>query len=611
MSLNRRNFLGTAGAAGLGLWASQFSWGQAAAKRPNIVWITAEDLSPILAPYGDTRANTPNLNTMAAEGFVYTNAFANSPVCAPARFTLATGIYPVCCGRAQEMRARGDVPPGVMGYSAYMREAGYYCTNNSKTDYNSNVEMNWHESSKDAHWRNRQPGQPFFAVFNFGQTHESTLRSRSKPSKSTEDIEVPPYLPDTQVVREDIAWIYQRVESLDFSVGRILKQLEEDGLADDTIVFFYGDHGGILPWSKRWLYDRGTQVPFIVRFGKNFSHLAPGKPGEKIERLVSFIDFPPCSMSLCGVQPPEHMQGDIFLGPQTDPEPGALHFNRGRMDERHDLVRAVRDKEFLYIRNFWPFIPHGLRMKTPWQIPTTQEWQRLHDEGKLNELQERFFQTRPFEELYEVKKDPHQIYNLADNADYAEILEKMRKRADAFALRVVDTGYHRSGVGEWGWVAQREPGAYPLERILDTAKLGAGATVKDLPEIINRLDDPDPDVRFWAACGCRTLEGKSKPAEAKLKERLDDPGLWTQVVAAEALYVMGEKEIGLKGLAKHAGDPMSEACLWALNAVDRSGAADALQKEIAHTLEVAQSRRDTPHNHYVKRLAGWLTRKAD
>ncbi len=616
MSLNRRTFLAGAGAAAGSLLLPQWLRGaDQAGRKPNILWITAEDLSPRLASYGDPNARTAVLDQMAREGVRYTRAFANSPVCAPARFTLALGMYPVCFGQAQDMRARGEVPEDILGYPAYLSRAGYHCTNNGKTDYNSDVQMHWDENqgwgqkNPDAHWRSRKPGQPFFSVFNFGQTHESALRSRPDDVEVPDTLEVEPFYPDHEEVREDLAWVYKRIEALDFQVGRILKQLEDDGLADDTIVFFYGDHGGILPWTKRWLYDRGTQVPLIVRFGKNFAHLAPAKPGGTCEELVSFVDFAPTALSLAGAKIPAHMQGRAFLGGQKTPEPACVHLNRGRMDERYDLMRGVRDRRYLYLRNFWPFIPHGQRMATPWRIRTTQLWQKLHDEGKLTPLQDRFFQPKVYEELYDTQADPNQIHNLIAGREHRKALETMRRRADEFALDVVDTGYHRSGAGQWGYKAQRKPEAYPLEKILKAAKRAGRAEPADLPKLLEGMSDSNPDVRFWSVCGCRQIGAGAARATGGLKDRLNDEGPMTQVTAAEALWVLGQKKEATAGLARHAGDATSPACLWALNAVERLGAGGALREQVAGALAQAKENRSTPLNNYVRRLAGYILSK--
>ncbi len=328
----------------------------AAESRPNILWITCEDMSPNMGCYGDTFAHTPNLDALAARGIRYTHAFSTSGVCAPSRSCLITGVYPSSLG-THFMRCRGELPEFIRCYSEYLRKAGYYCTNNSKTDYNFvHPRSAWDESSAKAHWRNRKPGQPFFAIFNNTDTHESKIRSRGaefarltarlKPEQRHDPakVKLPPYHADTPEARRDWANDYDLITAMDIESGDLLKQLDEDGVAEDTIVFFYSDHGVGLQRSKRWLYDSGMRVPLIVHFPKKFQHLAPLPSGSVTDRLVSFVDFAPTLLSLAGVPTPMHMQGVAFLGPKAGPPREYVYGIRDRMDERHDIIRAVRDQ---------------------------------------------------------------------------------------------------------------------------------------------------------------------------------------------------------------------------------------------------------------------------
>ena len=300
--------------------------------RPNILWITCEDISPNLGCFGDLYAVTPNLDRLATEGVRYTNAFAVIGVCAPARSTLITGMYAPSLG-THPMRCRGTLPDYVRCFPEYLRDAGYYCTNNVKTDYNfATPESAWDESSRQAHWRKRRAGQPFFSVFNFTSCHESqirlpeekyaertadfTSRQRHDPALAT----IPPYHPDTPEVRRDWARYADMITYMDREVGALLAELDADGLADDTIVIFFSDHGAGMPRSKRWLYDSSLRVPMIVRFPKKYQHLAPGEPGAITDRLVSFVDFAPTVLSLAGVLIADHMQGEPFLGEQARSE---------------------------------------------------------------------------------------------------------------------------------------------------------------------------------------------------------------------------------------------------------------------------------------------------
>ena len=333
-------------------------------RRPNILWITSEDNSPLLGCYGDTFATTPRLDKLAAEGVLYENAFANAPVCAPARCTIITGMY-ACSLGTHHMRSRYAIPSWVKAYPRYLRKAGYYCTNRSKTDNNIawNDKAPWNACSKRAGYGKRKPGQPFFSFVNITVSHESSIhRKQAKTRHDTAKVPLPPYHPDTPDIRHDWAQYYDKVEDMDGRVGRILDKLEADGLADDTIVFYYADHGGVLCRSKRFLYDTGTRVPMIVRFPKNYRHLAPGKPGTRTDRIVSFVGLAPTLLSLAGIKVPDHMQGEAFLGAQARPERDYAYLFRGRMDERYDMARAIRDKKYKYIRNYMPHRIWGLHV---------------------------------------------------------------------------------------------------------------------------------------------------------------------------------------------------------------------------------------------------------
>jgi arylsulfatase A-like enzyme len=431
---------------GLALLAlSRGACGEPPVRRPNILWISAEDLSPDLGCYGDRYAVTPNLDRLAAEGVRYTHCFANSPVCAPARSALITGMYSTTLGTHQ-MRCQGVPPPEVKCFPEYLRAAGYYCTNNSKTDYQFAPPLTaWDESSPRAHWRNRAPAQPFFAVFNLTISHESQVRNHTPemqrrlaqltaeekhdPAKAV----LPPYYPDTPVVRKDWAQYYDVVTLMDKQAGEILKQLQEDGLAEDTVVWFWGDHGRGLPRGKRWVYDSGLRAPLILRVPEKLRGVVmPGKPealkpGTVNDELVAFVDFAPAMLSITGVKAPRHFQGRSFLGSKVDPPREYVFANRDRMDEAYDLIRAVRDRRYRYIRNYMPHLPCSQDIDYMNQMPTMQEMRRLYAEGKLAGPQLQYFrQTKPVEELYDTKTDPHEVNNLADSLQHRAVLRRMR-----------------------------------------------------------------------------------------------------------------------------------------------------------------------------------------
>ena len=376
----RRQFLARAGAGAAGVVAFRGRAGSGekqvgpvagqkpgGAGRPNVLWLTSEDNSPYLGCYGDKLARTPTLDGLAAKGVRYDNAFSNAAVCAPARQTIISGMYATSIG-GQHMRSKAAFPEGVAFFPKYLREAGYYTTNNSKTDYNGGpaggnpMAEAWDESSGKAHWRNRPAGKPFFAVFNITDTHESRLFKPDRWAASLKTdpakVRLPAHLPDLPEIRRDLARHYDCHATMDAKVAARLKELAADGLADETIVFYYGDHGGSLPRGKSFPYDSGTRVPMIVRFPAKWKHLAPVEPGRATDELVSFVDLAPTVLSLAGLPAPEYMQGRAFLGEKKAPRPrGYVHVFRGRRGERYDIVRGVRDKRFLYLRNFTPHLP--------------------------------------------------------------------------------------------------------------------------------------------------------------------------------------------------------------------------------------------------------------
>ena len=424
--------------------------------RPNILWISIEDINPRFGCYGDSVARTPNIDKLAAGGCIYPNAFSTAGVCAPSRSAIITGMYQTSIG-THHMRTthqNRDTPEMPTPYSAviphyaktfteYMRAEGYYCTNNSKTDYQFTPPITaWDELSDEAHWRNRPEGSPFFSVFNPTMTHESGMwgagdlaKNRSFESKTNpDDVVLPPYLPDTPKCRAALAQHYDTLEKADEFVGRLLGELEEDGLADDTIVFLWSDHGAGLPRGKRWPYDAGIRIPLIVRW--------PGtiEPDTKTDQLVSLVDLGPTVLSLVGINPPRHMQGQPFLGERKE-EREFIFAARDRHDEAYDMVRAARDKRFKYIRNFRPELPYLQWIPYRNKHPIMEEMWRLQAEGKLEGPQALLMQnTRPCEELYDTESDPWEINNLAEDADHQETLIRLRKVLDDWRDEFGDLG---------------------------------------------------------------------------------------------------------------------------------------------------------------------------
>jgi uncharacterized sulfatase len=460
-SLNRRQFLLTASGSVAGvLLQGAGAFGQEKDKpRPNFLWISAEDISPDLGCYGDKYAVTPNLDAFASQGIRYDLAFSHAGVCAPSRSGVITGMYPTTIG-THHMRCRGVPPRYVRCFPEYLRAIGYYCTNNVKTDYQFESPLTaWDECSGKAHWRNRPNGSPFFAVINFTTTHEGQIRDHSPellkrleglgpaerhdPAKAA----LPPYYPDTPKVREDWARYYDLVTLMDRQVKEVLDQLEADGLAQDTIVWFWGDHGRGLPRAKRWIYDSGSRVPLIVRVPEKWRGFAMPdnpdalKPGAAGEEMVAFVDFAPTMLSLAGVEIPKHMQGQAFLGRHKSKPREYVYGGRDRMDEAYDLIRTVRDRRFRYIRNYMWHVPRSQSIDYMDQMPTMQEMRRLHVEGKLQGPQTQFFEpTKPIEELYDTAADPHEVNNLAGDPKHQETLVRMRQAHLEWCRETKDIG---------------------------------------------------------------------------------------------------------------------------------------------------------------------------
>jgi uncharacterized sulfatase len=563
------------------------------APRPNILWLTCEDIGPNLGCYGDRYATTPNLDRLAARGTLYRRAWSNAPVCAPARTTIISGLYPTATG-AEHMRSMTRLPEPLRLFPCYLREAGYYTSNHVKEDYNlAHTGKVWDDSSNTGHWRHRAPGQPFFSVFNFTITHESQIRTR--PHTRVHDparAPLPSYHPDTPEVRQDWAQYYDNITTMDSQAAAVLAQLEEDRLADSTIVVFFGDHGSGMPRHKRWPYNSGLGVPLIVSIPERFGHLASPdyRRGGGSGRMVGFIDLAPTMLSLAGLQPPAHLHGHAFLGAHQAAPQRYLYGFRGRMDERIDSVRSVRDERFVYVRNYMPHRPYGQHLTYMFQTPATRIWKQLYDAGHLRPPQTYFWEPKPAEELYDLAADHDEVHNLATRPEHRETLARFRAAERAQALRVRDVGllaesdmHLRAGARTPYELGQAS--AYPMERILDTAHGRLRAETA--------LADPDAGVRYQAAL---QLLIARRPMPGRL---LEDPSPAVRITAAEALA-------DLETLIAHADATRHGiyTALQALNAISALGPRAASLKP-----RVAALPRLDPHAHM--RMKDYLGRIID
>ncbi|WP_187270834.1 sulfatase family protein [Neolewinella aurantiaca] len=449
---------------------------------PNILVINCEDISPMLPMFGDSTARTPNLSRLAARGIRYPNTFSVAGVCAPSRHSLITGMYPISTG-AHHMRTVWSkeilakiglepygalLPPEVKVVSQIFRENGYFTSNNKKTDYQFHPPKTaWDESGPKAHWRHRtRPDQPFYAVFDLEITHESqiwtTHRSKLRFQNGFEeavettfkrsdvlppgerppltipadaDLHIPPYLIDSEPTRTDIRRVYSNIEIMDQQVGVLIKQLEDDGLLNNTIIFFFSDHGGPLPRQKRLMYDSGLRVPHIVAFPDN------RQAGSIDSSLVSFVDMAPTMLNLAGIPLPSHLQGQAFLGPELPSARKYVFAAVDRTDEHYDRIRAARDRRFKYLRNYMPQQSYYLPLEFREQMASMQELLKARDAGTLNDAQAQWFRkSKPAEELFDTQADPHELNNLAGNPQYATKLAELRSAMDNWLNEVGDLG---------------------------------------------------------------------------------------------------------------------------------------------------------------------------
>ena len=578
--VNRRHFLKASGLAVAGLWGLRSAVGQAdtTQDRPNILWITCEDISPYLGSYGCPYAHTPNLDKMASEGIRFTQAYANGPVCSVARSALLTGMHSPTIG-THGMRTRTQLPDSIPAYPKIFREAGYYCTNNAKTDYNSSfmgqINALWDASSTQAHWKNRRDGQPFFAVFNIEVTHESQL-SRNRidhfvktgqipetPRINPADIKLPPYHPDLPEIRQDWARLHDLITLMDTIVGRRLEELEQAGLAEDTIVFFYADHGGMLSRSKRYIYNGGHQVPLIVRFPDKWQHLAPSPPGSVSDRLVDFVDLPKTVIALAQLPVPEKMQGHIFLGPDSQPDPDYVYLYRDRMPGRPDFSRAITDGRWYYIRNFMPHRPGGRDSRYGYTVQANWgAWQAHYDAGKCDPVQSKFFLPKPVRQLFDTQNDPWQVNNLAEHPEHRHRIDRMQAELDRWMLENRDIGlipeplfYDLVGPDKafrtlYEFAQSEHFAAQDVLAVVKETSLGDPSR---LGRYLRWIADDNPMIRHWAAYGLFLVRSHTPHVQTALRTMIAKDSMGgNRVMAAMALGLCGDPETAFKAIYQEA-----------------------------------------------------------
>jgi len=560
--------------------------------RPNLLWLSAEDISPHLGCYGDPHAITPNLDALAAQGVRYTKAFTTAGVCAPCRSGIITGMYQNSIG-THHMRCDAVLPGWLKPFPVYLREAGYYCTNNSKTDYQFSKPPPseiWDESSAKAHWKNRPAGKPFFAVFNFTGCHESGIAGKDKYDEVTKGLApdqrqdpaklttLPPYYPDTPAVREDWKRNYELITAMDAWAGGLIAELKEAGEWDNTIVLFWSDHGTGLPRRKRWLYDSGTHIPLIARLPEKFrSGFAAKAPGESDDRLVSSVDFGPTLLTLAGLAVPKHLQGRSFLSG----EPRTHVFGaRDRMDERYDVIRTVRDGRWRYVRNLEPLKPCTQFINTC-ENGTTMREIRAAMPAKTMPAEAALYiaPQKPAEELYDLESDPHEIHNLAADPAHAEKLAELRAALTGWQLEIGDLGLvpeseierRETAAGSAFAILHGSGDRDKLVKDLSAAAVRASSGPKGIPSMLSGLGNDEPSVRYWCATGLGNYPVETKAtagSAAALNLALDDKSPAVSIAAARALCRMGLTSKGLALLERRLADKNEWARLEAAIVLD-------------------------------------------
>lgn len=593
---------------GLLVWVS----GALASKveRPNILWITSEDNNVNwVGCYGNEWVETPHIDRLAAEGFRYSEVYANAPVCAPSRCTWITGIYAITMG-TQPMRSRNEIPHDkIPYYPDLLRSAGYFVGNDNKTDYNIGGREDrscWDNPTK-VNWEQLQKQEPFFQVLSYYESHESRIQGELV------DIEHDPmqtrlraYHPDVMEIRKNYAKYHDAIKRMDQQVGDALAALEASGMADRTIVIYTSDHGGVLPRSKRYLYNSGLHCPLIVRIPERYQSLWPLEaPGGVVDRLISFVDMPKTWLSLAGVEVPSHYQGRTFLGDDQEPEATYHYAFRGRMDERFDCARAVHNKQFLLVRNYMPYAPWVQHLEYQWKIPAMRAWEAHVQMGNATPIQSRPFSAKAVsEELYDMKADPDSVYNLINDPAYTAIATELRSALHKWQLEVVDTGLipesertrmaADANVTIYEWAEHSEH--YPLKRLLHAADLALEQDHKHRAALQMLCRSPYLGERYWGAVGLFLIKDDSVSIPLLMDESHE-----VRAMAAWTLIQNGREKEGLSTLRMLIKND-SYALLKVLNILDWMG-------PVAQSLEDCLAKKDFQADANLKKMQQYLLHK--
>ncbi len=530
-------------------------------EKPNILWITHEDLSPIYHSYGDEYANTPNLDLFAESSIMFSQAFSNAPICAPARSTLITGLYASSLG-TQHLRSDIPIPEGMKILPELMKESGYYTTNNVKTDYNFDHTGRWDESSAEAHWRKGPKDKPFFSVFNHMITHEGPINAmRSSDTESLtfhhdpDEAQLPPYLPDSPRMREIWAHKYDLLAVFDQQMGQIIADLKEDGHYDNTIIFIFSDHGTGLPGHKRWLNNAGLQVPFLLYVPEKYKSFISNLSAPISDQKVGFVDFAPTVLTLAGAKVPKNMEGSNFLG-ENSIQKDFIYGYRDRADDCYEMSRSVYDGKYLYIRHFMPQLPYFQNAVIFNRGASYEEILRLKNLGQLPKGTIAMFEPKGVEELYDLENDPWEQNNLAGDPAYVEISKQLSQNLENWMLDHFDTGLLNEGdmmerakkENYSVYEAVREYSRDDLAAVLATARMVG--RIHDSKELNEMLKSDDSAIRFWALIALDAFEGEIGVVKPDLLNLIDDASYSVAAKAAEILIKRYEEEAAYRALEK-------------------------------------------------------------
>lgn len=515
-------------------------------EKPNILWITHEDFSPDYGCYGDSLAQTPNIDSFSKTAIRFNNAFSNAPICAPARSTLITGIYATSLG-TQHLRSDIQIPDSILILPQLLSKAGYYTTNNLKTDYNFDPTNRWDDCSKTAHWRNRPKNKPFFSVFNCMITHEGPINELNlNDTKSIvkkvdpEQVVMPPYLPESPQMRKIWAHKYDLLSVFDQNVGELLSQLHEDGLNENTIVFIFSDHGTGLPGHKRWLNNAGLRVPFLLHLPSKYENWYQNYIGDTTNRLVAFVDFAPTVLEMAGVEIPNYIEGHSFARVDQNIQK-YIYGYRDRADDCYDMARAISDGQYIYIHHFMPHLPYYQNAIVFHKQGSYTEIDKLKSINALPEPSLRMFQPRPVEVLYDLKNDRYEQTNLINQVQYQDLIETFRMKLEQWMLDYYDTGLFNEGhymemakeANKTVYETVRGLEPMTMKRLLIAAKI-VGNT-KNANELIPLLQSDDDQVRYWGLVAADAFRGDIAIVKPELKKLLHSGSKVVSSLAAKVL----------------------------------------------------------------------------